>query len=272
MYLNPVSFGYESLAEIGIITDLADRGKVAESLRTNPLVVVASSIGKYNTYGVVKAKKLDELTETVKRIGNLPYVKSVDLLIFADLWDNTWHPENLVVRLSERKNPITRPNKPIAKPEPVSLDETDIRIAKMLMQNSRIAFREIAEKLDVSTKTVIQRYKFLREKNVLTLSSISIDLFKLGYNAVLDSYMKVDNIGNLRKVEAQLLQIPNLVYCAKFVGGAYDLRTAIIVADFQDVFRLKEQILGIENMKTVEFYLHEIPGPWPVDFVGRNLI
>ncbi|MCW4046372.1 MAG: AsnC family transcriptional regulator [Candidatus Bathyarchaeota archaeon] len=272
MYLNPVSVGYESLAEIGLITDLADSEKVAKSLRTNPLLlIVPSSIGKYNIYGVVKAKKLNELTETVKQIDIKPHVKTLDLLIFADIGENLWHPENLVVKLSERKKPITRPNKPIAKYEPVPLDETDIHIAKMLMENSRTPFKEIAEKLKISTKTVIQRYKFLREKKVLTLSSISIDLFKLGYNAVLDSFMKVD-IGKLREIETQLLQIPNLIYCAKFVGGAYDLRTAIIVADFQDVFRLKEQILSIKNMKTVEFYLHEIPGPWPYDFIGKTLL
>ena len=32
MYLNPLSAGYESIAEIGIMTDLADKEKVAQAL------------------------------------------------------------------------------------------------------------------------------------------------------------------------------------------------------------------------------------------------
>ena len=113
----------------------------------------------------------------------------------------------------------------------------------MLMENSRIAFKDIAEKLKISTKNVIQRYQFLREKNVLNLSTISVDLFKLGYNAILDIYLNVDNRGTLPEIETQLLQIPNLVFCAKFVGGAYDLRVAIVLSNFEDVFRLKNKLI-----------------------------
>jgi len=273
MHVNPVSFGYEGMAEIGIITDLTDKDKVAESLRTNPRVrIIPSSLGKYTMYGLVMAEKLDELTETVQRIDVKPYVKSLDLLIFADLWDNPWHPENLVVKPSERKNLMTRRNRLKPKFEPVTLDETDKHIAKMLMKNSRVAFKEIAEKLEISTKTVIQRYKFLREKNVLNLSTISVDLFKIGYNAISDSFIKVDHRGNLSKVKTRLLQIPNLIFCAEFIGGTCDLRTATIVANFQDVFRLKEQVGSIGNIMNAEFYLHEIPGPWPDDFMGRSLL
>jgi Lrp/AsnC family transcriptional regulator for asnA, asnC and gidA len=272
MYLNPLSVGYESIAEMGIITDLADKEKVEELLRAKPYVKIAPSLGRYSIYGLLLAQKLDELTEIVQLIDLKPYVKSLDVLIFADLWDNPWHPENLVVKPSERENLIARPKESKTKFERVSLDETDKRIAKMLMENSRTAFKEIAEKLGISTNNVIQRYQFLREKNVLNLSSISLNLFKLGYNAIADSYIKVENRGTMPEVEAQLLQIPNASFCAKFVGGAYDLRVAVIVADFADVFRLKKRIRAIKNIKTAEFYLAELPDYWPNDFVAGTLI
>ena len=148
----------------------------------------------------------------------------------------------------------------------MTLDETDKCIMKMLMENSRISFKNIAEKIKISTKTVIQRYQFLREKNVLNLSTISVDLFKIGYNAILDIYINVDNRGTLNEIETQLLQTPNLVFCAKFVGGVYDLRVAIILSNFEDVFRLKKQINSIKNIRKTEFYLHEIAGPWRTIF------
>ena len=64
MYLNPLSVGYESIAEIGIMTDLADKEKVAQALSNihseRITTFNASSLGKYNIYGRLKARKLDE--------------------------------------------------------------------------------------------------------------------------------------------------------------------------------------------------------------------
>jgi DNA-binding Lrp family transcriptional regulator len=273
MYLNPLSVGYGSMVEIGIITDLADTKKFIESLRVKSVRVVPSNpIGKYNITGLARAPKLDEVMEEIQRMDIKPYVKRLDTLIFAELWKNQWHPENLVVKPFEEEKVIRKHTKSQTKFEQASLDETDKNIAQMLMDNSRIPFKKIAEKLDISTNNVIQRYKHLREKNVLNLSTISVDLYKLGYNGITDCYIKVENRGNLPDVEAQLLQIPNAIFCVKFLGGAYDIRVAVMVSDFKDIFRLKKDIRSIKNIKTAEFYLHDIPPAWPIDFIAGDLI
>ena len=268
MHLNPLSVGYESIAEIGIMTDLADKEKAAQALGSRQSIKfeVKSSLGKYNIYGLLRAQKLDELTQLVQRIDIKPFAKRLDVLIFADVWNNPWHPENLVVMSAQREKIVIKPKKSITKFEHVALDKTDKRIAEMLMENSRIVFKDIAEKLKISKQNVIQRYQCLRETKVLNLSTISVDLFKLGYNAILDVYINVDNRGTLPEVEAQLLQTPNLIFCAKFVAGAYDLRTAIVVSNFEDVFRLKEQINSIKNIAKTEIYLHEFGVPGQLTF------
>ena len=55
MHLNPLSVGYESIAEIGIMIDLADKEKAAQALSNIHSVRIttfnASSLGKYNIYG-----------------------------------------------------------------------------------------------------------------------------------------------------------------------------------------------------------------------------
>ena len=106
----------------------------------------------------------------------------------------------------------------------------------------------------------------------MNLSAISLDLRKLGYKAIQDIYIKTENKGTLPDVAAELLRIPNATFCVKYVGGAYDLRVAIVLADFEDVFRIKRQIGEIKNIKTAEFYVGEIPGPWPDDFIASTLI
>ena len=277
MYLNPLSVGYESVAEVGILTGLENLKKVAEMLRANSSVKIFSigtdAVGKYDAYCLLMARKLNELTELVRRIDIKPYVRNLDVLIFADLWDNPWHPENIVVKPLEHGSAISIVNRSRKKIEPVLLDnDVDKFIAKAVMENSRTAFKDIAAKLKISTATVIQRYRFLREKNILNLSSITIDFCKLGYKVIVDSYIKVENRGTLHEVKTQLLQIPNAAFCAEFVAGAYDIRVAVLASDFQDIFSLKKRIYAIKNIRNAEFYLHEIPILWQVDFMGQNLI
>jgi DNA-binding Lrp family transcriptional regulator len=270
MHLNPLSVGYEIIAEIGISTDLSDREKAAQMLWDKHVFRLTSSLGRYDIYGLVMARNLDELERLVERIDIKPIVSGLDILIFADLWENQWHPENIAVNSSDWENFVPSPRKARSGFEPVSLDKTDKRIAEMLMEDSRMAFKNIAETLKISTKNVIQKYHNLREKGILNLSTISLDISKLGYKAILDTYLRVENRGNLPEVEAQLLRIPNSTFCAKFVGGAYDLRIAFIVADFSDVFRLKQQISSLRKIRSAEYYLHEVPGAWLDDFVGDS--
>jgi Lrp/AsnC family transcriptional regulator for asnA, asnC and gidA len=278
MHLNPVAVGFESVAEVGIITKFADREKALDSLINIPGLQMFNfpdtfeTIGKYNIYGLIVGRRLDQLTETVEQIDSHPLVRDVDLLIVADPWTGPWHPENLVVDISKREKPIKRPQESATKFEQIDLDEIDKAIVKMLTLNSRVPFNKIAKKLDVSTATVIRKYKVLREKKVLSLSSISIDLKKLGYKAIFDAFIKVDKRSNLPQVEAQLLEIPNTIFFYKFIGGTYDIRTGTIVADFQDVFRIKKQICSMENIKTCEFYMNDLIYPWPFDLPGHLLL
>jgi Lrp/AsnC family transcriptional regulator, regulator for asnA, asnC and gidA len=278
MHLNPVAMGFENVAEVGIETNFADREKVLDSLRNIPALRIFNfagnfeTIGKYNIYGLAIGKRLDQLTETVGKIDSNPLVINVDLLIDAEPWISPWHPENLRVNLAEQEKVIKRPQKTDNRFEPTYLDEIDKGIIKMLMQNSRVPFNKIARKLNSSTATVIRKYKLLREKKVLTLSSIAIDLKKLGYKAVLDTFIKVDKRSDSPQTETQLLEIPNVIFFSKYVGGAYDFRTGTIVAEFQDVSRLKKQICSMSNIKTSEFYINEVVYPWPFDLLGHTIL
>jgi Lrp/AsnC family transcriptional regulator, leucine-responsive regulatory protein len=271
MHLNPVSVGYESIAEVGILTDLADKEKVAEMLKAKPFVKIVGHLGKYDIYAFLQARKLDELSQQVQQIDIKPYVKSVDVLIFADLWNSPWHPENLMIRPTEKEKNLNSVGDK-KKFQPILLDDFDKSIAKTLMGDSRTPFNVIAEKLGISTANVIKRYQCLREKNVLNLSTITVDLSKLGYKAIADIFIKVANRGTLPEVEAQLLQLHNATFCAKFVGGAYDLRIAVAITDFNDFSLLKKQIYSMLNIKNAEFYLFENPRYWLKDFVGQDLI
>ena len=61
------------------------------------------------------------------------------------------------------------------------MDELDIKILDILESNSREAFTEIAEKLNVSDATVHIRVKRLVDEGVIKKFTVALDYQKLGY-------------------------------------------------------------------------------------------
>ncbi|MCW4018752.1 MAG: winged helix-turn-helix transcriptional regulator [Candidatus Bathyarchaeota archaeon] len=60
------------------------------------------------------------------------------------------------------------------------IDELDIKIIKELLKNSRTSFSEIAKKCGVTTATINNRFKELKETGIITGSTVIVDLTHFG--------------------------------------------------------------------------------------------
>jgi DNA-binding Lrp family transcriptional regulator len=143
------------------------------------------------------------------------------------------------------------------------MDEIDRKIAKILSQHSRTTFRKIAEQTGISTKNVIQRYRRLRG-NVLTLSTITVNLKKLGYNANAFAFVKVANKSKLQEIYNQLLEMPNLINAIRLIGP-YDLAITLTLQEFQELFKFKEDVRKIPGIGDTEIYLGPAVQMYPVN-------
>ena len=134
-------------------------------------------------------------------------IKHVDSLILVDDVAIE-HPENLIIKPLSGKMEFNP--KPIAtKGAETQVDETDRKIAKILSLNSRTPFRRIAKHLDISVNNAIGRYQKLRG-NVSTLSTITVNLNKLGFKGGAYLFIKLENKGKASVVATELLKIQNL--------------------------------------------------------------
>jgi DNA-binding Lrp family transcriptional regulator len=145
----------------------------------------------------------------------------------------------------------------------VKFDEIDIKIATILSKHSRIPFRQIAQELDLSTKTIIQRYNKLR-LNLLTRSTITLDLSKLGYRALANIYMKVANRSKMNEIYSKLLEIPNVIVIIRLIG-TYDLYVALVVENFESLFEARTKMEEISGLETQDFFMHPAPTSWPLN-------
>ncbi len=263
--VNPHCLGYRHIIDLGIITENGSEKDVATYLESKPYISeVVAHFGKYNFYGKVALRDLNKLSEIIEDLESNHKIKRVEALIWSEA-TNIEYPQNLILKplkhSGHEKN--RRPTLTNLDQNPIEIDELDRKIAIILSRKSRTPFSKIAYQLDVSTKTVIQRYKKLRE-NLLTLSTITLDLNNIGYGALANLYLKVSNRSKLTEIYSQLLQIPNVIVIIRLIGG-YDLYVAAVLEDFDNMFQITEQISKIDGIEKPDIYISPMMPSWPLN-------
>jgi Lrp/AsnC family transcriptional regulator for asnA, asnC and gidA len=272
MQISPRSLGYKCIVNIGVITAREDEGKVIEFLRSKPYTRAAfvNVFERANIAAIISLREFEELPEAIRDMEANPLIKHQS----ACVWNKTTgldYPENLV--LTPSNNSISEEPSPIrntASLEKAKIDNTDRQIARVLSQNSRTPFSRIAKDLNISTKKVIQRYNKLRG-TVLSSSTITVNLKKLGYNAAAHLLIKVANKSKTPEILNALRRIPNLITIMEFFGVEYDLFPIIVLRDYEELYRLKEQIVKIQYIEHLDIILNKPYYAWPLNLFAPLL-
>ncbi len=270
MQINPQCLGYRCIADIGIITSIENEKKVMEFLKTRTYIQhIIGLFGKYNIGVKVALKDVNQLTKIIEDLESNSSIKRVEAMIWADAV-NMDHIENLTIKPAPLGNQTKQViNTTAVVDEDIDLDEKDRQIAIILAMNARMPFKKIAEKLGISTKNVIQRYNKLRGR-LLTLSAITVDLNKLGYNAMAHLFLRVSNRSRMPEVYAQVLKIPNMIVAIRLIGS-YDLFAIAVLEDFNDEFRLKSELRKIQEIEKVDTFLNPTFKAYPLNLFNSLL-
>jgi len=110
----------------------------------------------------------------------------------------------------------------------MELDETDVKILKMLLSDARLSSRKIARKTGVSTGTVLSRMKKMEQTGIIKEYSAVVDHEKLGYELTAVIEITVSK-GKLFEMAKEVAKVPN-VCCVYNVTGLTD---AMVIAKFR---------------------------------------
>lgn len=259
--INPHCLGYRHIVDLEIIANAESEKQVATFLESKPHISqVYSHSGSF--FGKVALRDLNKLSKIVEDLETNHQIKHVDTLIWSEAV-NIEFPLNLIIKPLKQDNyqKIERSDLTDLDQKPIEVDEIDRKIALILCRKSRTPFRKIAMQLDISTKTVIQRYKKLRE-TLFTRSTITLDLNKLGYKTMANLYIKVTNRSKMNEIYGQLLQIPNVIVIIRLVGN-FDLYVAVVLEDFDNLFKTRELIGKINHIEEPHEFLVPSPPSWP---------
>ena len=149
------------------------------------------------------------------------------------------------------------------------LDRLDKQILKMIADDARVPFLEVARACDVSGAAIHQRIQKLTNAGILKGSQFIIDPEKIGYETCAFIGLNLKNPESFDGVVEQLQQMPEVVEC-HYTTGNYDLFIKIYAKNnhhLLDIIHDKLQPLGLASSETIISFHTAISRQMPtVDF------
>lgn len=147
------------------------------------------------------------------------------------------------------------------------LDSLDEQILKLVADNARIPFLEVARACNVSGAAIHQRIQKLSNLGILKGSQYVIDPLKVGYQtcAYIGVYLK--DPASFKHVAEEMQRIPEIVEC-HFTTGKYDMFIKIYAKNNRHLMRIihdKLQPLGLARTETLISFDEYIKRQIPVD-------
>lgn len=136
----------------------------------------------------------------------------------------------------------------------IVVDGIDRKIIKLLINNARRPFLEIARECGVSGAAIHQRIRKLEDAGVITGSRLEVDPRKLGFDVCAFVSIGIsDNSLQLQAVE-RLKSLPEIVEC-HFVTGSYNAMLKIYCVDNDHFMKLIFEILSIPGISSSHTYI-----------------
>jgi Lrp/AsnC family transcriptional regulator for asnA, asnC and gidA len=134
-----------------------------------------------------------------------------------------------------------------------ALDRLDRAILRLLQEDGRRPFREIARTVGVSEATVRARFRRLEDSGVLRILAFA-DPFRLG-NAVLALVLLRVETGAHGRVAETLTGWPEVTYVSSLLGRA-DIYAQVICRDVEALWHLVgERLRGLDGVVDTETML-----------------
>ena len=146
------------------------------------------------------------------------------------------------------------------------LDKLDKQILRLIANNARIAFLEVARSCNVSGAAIHQRIQKLTNMGVLKGSQFIIDPEKIGYETCAYIGLNLKNPEDFDKVVAELRNIPEVVEC-HYTTGDFDMFIKIYAFNNHHLLSIihdKLQPLGLSRSETIISFNSAIDRQLPI--------
>lgn len=151
------------------------------------------------------------------------------------------------------------------------LDELDEKILRMIVDNARIPFLEVARACGVSGAAIHQRVQKLNDIGVIKGSEFLLDTEKIGYETCAFVGIFLTSPSTFEYVVKELEKIPEVVECY-YTTGQYDLLIKVFAKNNKDLLRIihtQLQPLGLSRTETLMSFKEGFRKKLPIQFMDK---
>lgn len=135
-----------------------------------------------------------------------------------------------------------------------NIDDTDLKIIKILNEDGRASFAHIAQTLGVSPGTIRQHYKRLVEEGVVQVVAITNPIL-MGFTTMAQIGVKV-NVNRLQEIADQIASFEEVIYLV-LLTGSYDLFVEVVCRDRIHLLDfLTNKLHSVEGVKEAETFVY----------------
>lgn len=152
------------------------------------------------------------------------------------------------------------------------LDELDEKILRMIVENARVPFLEVARACGVSGAAIHQRVHKLTDEGVIKGSEFLLDAEKIGYETCAYVGIFLTSPSTFEKVVNELEKIPEVVECY-YTTGQYDLLIKVFARNNKDLLRVihsELQPLGLSRTETLMCFKEGFRKKIPIQFTDMK--
>lgn len=152
------------------------------------------------------------------------------------------------------------------------LDELDEKILRMIVENARVPFLEVARACDVSGAAIHQRVQKMTNLGVVKGSEFVVDPEKIGYETCAFVGIFLTSPSTFDTVVKELQKIPEVVECY-YTTGQYDLLIKVFAKNNKDLLRIihsQLQPLGLSRTETLMCFKDGFRKKLPIDFASQQ--
>ena len=293
MQIDPKSLGYNRIGLLIIEADPKRKDTLSDSLKQQNIGLYRPHLtGRNSILGFIATKNTEDLDQRIHEIKKNPEIRHIEPIIWVNA-KNIDHPNNLIIHtIPESSNQeecacakISLKRKIIGKVKsssdkldiekkknavPFQPDAIDFSIIKILVNDARIPLRKIAELLGISFKKLSKRYERLRNY-VLTFSSITLNLKKLGYMGTGVLFIKINDGFDTEESLNQIEQIPNVIVTIRLFGD-FEILALIPFRTFEELENKVSEINKLSFVNGVDLKIDKPFIQWPKKLISTLII
>lgn len=129
----------------------------------------------------------------------------------------------------------------------MKIDITDRKILALLLENSRLSYRKVAKRINVSAATAMNRIKKLEENKIITNYSSKINHSKLGFDITAIVEIKIHK--GRDELVSNELKISPYVASLYTITGSYDILAVTKFRNREELNKFIEKLSKNENIE-----------------------